>query len=694
MKNDSLKNTTSNIEVHNAGRWFDEPKKEHLIILQALEIANQSFMRVVTVAEVIQALLPKEIDILNKKYKPSMTLIVSKTLRLLHKRGKVIKTDKVGKVHYYGVSGLLNLDYVNLEDLQSLRNKTLKFVQEAVLEKKRALQMGEIIDFIVNQKSGCNIAIKIIRQNVLSLKETGELIRIPMRGNEKGFGVYLPNNFEPELYLPRQPITWLEFVLSIFSEIWEKHKLKAEKTGAKPFPVSIGEIRIRITESKKFSEKLEDSQTLISTLLQLAKTSTPSIRKIRKPGQKLVFWLPLDVSDNEVNLGDFYLNDAERIEEAVKRASIRYHRPVKLSEVKEEVDLDPYLQPISKVLYHILLADLARERSYKNRTKSKSNGKRIYRIGKFQGSSYYYFENTPEASAFIKFQCLEQKWNLLNPFEELQKIEFCVLPTVAIGRAKLLVAEASHISKRLEEIQSLNKIIGISEEAITLLSKEVSKVILQTKKWIKKNQILFSALPIKVKNKPKGWTKYKLKEALTPFYHRLSTISSPNYFQSLIGEAIKRFPNPNFKRNSSKEPQFAAEYLYDETDAMIYIAKEWGGVECRYHATVASNELGMLRDPSFVIPALESKDFNHRISAVSCLAFLPCEEGGKRLLDTAVNDLDPGVRQSSLWAYGLLNGEKSISFIKERSLQDENPKIRKFAQLLIENSDSVWIKFQ
>lgn len=289
---------------------------------------------------------------------------------------------------------------------------------------------------------------------------------------------------------------------------------------------------------------------------------------------------------------------------------------------------------------------------------------------------------------------MEQKWKLLNPFEELRKIESCSLPTVAIGRAKLITAKLSLILKDLEEIVSLNKIIGISEYSVNSLSKEILEVRKQTKKCINKSQLLFPNLPLNGKINPNGWTKHKLKEALPPFYHRLSKINSDNYFQSLTGEIIKCFPTPNFKRTNSKEPQFAAEYLYDESDGLIYKAKEWGGVEYRYHATIASNELGMLRDASFVIPALESNDFNHRLSAVSCLAFLPCEEESKKLLNTALNDLDAGVRQSALWAYGLINGENAIPFIKERSLQDENPKVRKFAQFLIENSSRVWIKFQ
>ena len=694
MKNNSLKKTNSNTEFHRAGRWSDEPKREHLIVLQALEIANRAFTRVVTVNEVIQALSSKEIDILNEKYNTPMTLCVSKILLLLCKRGKVFKTDKVGKVHYYGVIGLLDVEYVNLDKFQSLRSKTLKLVQEAVLEKKMALQMGELLEFIKCRKDLSNINPKLITQSILSLKQTGELIKIPMRGNEKGFGVYLPNNLDPDFYLPKQPVTWLEFVLSVFNEIWNEHKLKAEKDKSKPFPVSIGEIRARVAESKKFPQKLEDSQVLISTLLQLAKTSSPSLRKIRKPNQKLVFWVSLDVTDNEVNIGDFYLRDADRLEEAVKRATFRYQRPVKFSEAEEEIDFDPYLQPISTVSYSKLLADLAKERSYENKARPKFDRKRVYRIGKFQGNSYYHFENTPEISAFIKFRCLERKWNLLNPLEELLKFESCTLPTVAIGRAKIIIAEITSILKDLEEVQSLNQIIGISEYEIKSLSKEILKIKLQTQTWIKKSQIPFPNLPSNVETTPKGWTKHKLKEALTPFYHRLSKINSDNYFQSLIGEIIKRFPNPQFKRTNVKEPLFAAEYLYDESDALIYIAKEWGGVELRYHATIASNELGMLRDFRFVIPALESKDFNQRLYAASCLAFLPCEEGSKKLLESAVNDVDAGVRQSSLWAYGFINAEKAIPFIKEQSFKDENPKVRKFAKFLIENFDNVRIKFQ
>lgn len=687
-------NVSANTQFHRAGRWLNEPKEEHLIVLQALEIANKAFARVVAVNEVILALSSKEINILNNKYNSSLTLIVSKILHLLCKRGKIFKTDKVGKVRYYGILGLLSLENVTLDDFQSLRSRILKFTEAAVVKRKRALQLGEITEFIQSLKISPAIPPKLISQTVMSLKQTGELIKIPIRGNEKGFGVYLPSHFDPSEYLVEQPLTWLEFVLSIFNEIWSNHKLTAQKFNSKPFPVSTEEIRKRIIESKKFIHKLRDTRILVSTMIQLSRTANPSLRKLQRPNQKSLYWLPLNTPDSEVNTGDFYLRDTDRIQEAVKRASFRYDRPVKLSEIKEEVEFDSYLKPVSDVAYHKLLSDLAKERTYKKKDKPKSINKKICRVGKLQGSSYYYFENNPGAIAFIEFKLLEQKLNDLNPTEDLTKIESCILPTVAFGRVKLIRTEIESILKNLKNIRSIGKIIGVSETEVDKLTKSILKTKSQVQKWMKKQETLFSCLPNENKFKIKGWTKHRLKEVLTPLYHRISTIKSDNYFQSLIGNIIKRIPNPNFKRINSKIPQFAAEYLYDESDALMYIAKEWGGVESRYHANIAYSELGSLRDPIFIIPALDSEDFNQRLCAVSCLAFLPCEQAANKLRFFATNDADTGVRQSSLWAYGFVVGEEAIQFIRERATKDTDSRVRNFARNLIENSTDVWFKFR
>jgi hypothetical protein len=91
-----------------------------------------------------------------------------------------------------------------------------------------------------------------------------------------------------------------------------------------------------------------------------------------------------------------------------------------------------------------------------------------------------------------------------------------------------------------------------------------------------------------------------------------------------------------------------------------------GGLECNFQARLASSELGWLRDVRFVFPALCAKEVETRLAAVACLAFLWSEEGNKYLRRMAVEDVEPGVRQSALWAYGFANGIDAAELVSWR----------------------------
>ncbi len=280
---------------HRSGRWINEPKPEHKIVLNALEIANNAYMRVVTVSEIIPALSSKEKSSLNEKYKSSLNQTVCKILGLLCKREKVFVGGKSGNSRYYGLVGLLNPEQTNLNNFQSRRQKILKLIQIAVIENKRALQMGEIIEFVQRTKDFSSFNVKLISQSILSLKETGELIKFPMRGDEKGFGIYLPKEFNPEEFLPKQPLTWLEFVLHTCNEIWDKHKIWATSESTIPLPITTSEVRATLVKSDRYAEKLINPALLTNALKQLAGTENPSLRSVSREGQKTRFWLPLDV---------------------------------------------------------------------------------------------------------------------------------------------------------------------------------------------------------------------------------------------------------------------------------------------------------------------------------------------------------------------------------------------------------------
>ena len=166
----------------------------------------------------------------------------------------------------------------------------------------------------------------------------------------------------------------------------------------------------------------------------------------------------------------------------------------------------------------------------------------------------------------------------------------------------------------------------------------------------------------------------------------------PNEIVRLLSkdEDIRRVPNPKFNNRFDQDPLSAAEYLYDRADALIYVASSGRGYECRFQAHFARNELGWLRDSRFILPILSSKNFNERLAAVSCLAFLWSDEGRERLRELATTDPDPGVRQSALWAYGFSKGENAPGLLSSRVTKDTDACVRDFALRCLEADGDFW----
>src|SRR5205085_6814167 len=119
----------------------------------------------------------------------------------------------------------------------------------------------------------------------------------------------------------------------------------------------------------------------------------------------------------------------------------------------------------------------------------------------------------------------------------------------------------------------------------------------------------------------------------------------------------------------------------------LYIAKQWGGHECCLQAMIACSELGLLRDPRFIFPALESSSFEVRLAGVACLAFLSSDEGNELLKQVAIDDPDSGVRQSAIWAYGFVEGKEALELMSSRAAEDAHPHVRSFAKQMLEPND-------
>jgi hypothetical protein len=171
-------------------------------------------------------------------------------------------------------------------------------------------------------------------------------------------------------------------------------------------------------------------------------------------------------------------------------------------------------------------------------------------------------------------------------------------------------------------------------------------------------------------------------------------MSSPHRLTALISKKIRRFPNPEFESRFSKVPRKASEYLYDGTDALLFAAMRWGGHECRMQAMMARSEIGPLRDPRFVYPALKSVMFEERLRGVACLAFLWSDHGRELLRQAALNDTEAGVRLSALWAYGFAGGEKAEELVLQQAGCDADVSARASFREMIEcratNEGSWW----
>lgn len=490
--------------------------------------------------------------------------------------------------------------------------------------------------------------------------------------------------------LPESP-TWLQAVERTFNDLWGERAVQAKEEGIKPRPISTGEVRARMRTCLRYTETLEDPMSVVNAMQQLARTKRPVVRKIKRSGHRAILWAPTDVMDDGLDLGDAYASDTERICEAVRRAEQAYNRPVGLRDVEDQIKSDPSLQPGGSLNVFSILADAAKEAiSEPGGTRLKRATQKIYRIGKIADDSYYSTSRTPQAKAFIKFGRLELLWASMRVDEQLKALDACSLACVATGRVRLLAKELSNIMRDLNQISESGYLRGESMRKADELQKNMGECWNTAHHWLNSYALDDPRLPKEVDTNVPGWTANELLEVVRPLYPRSQKLKKGTRLIPLMGDAIRRILNPEYVNRFSKNQRLASEYLFDRTDALIYIAKEWGGYECCLQAILAANELGWLRDPRFVFPALDASDFNARLSAVACLAFLSSELGNEHLRAISINDPDPRVRQSALWAYGFSGAADAQEMLASRSKKDMDVRVRAFAHELIRVSQDSW----
>jgi hypothetical protein len=668
-------------------------KTEHALVLQALEVANLAYKRVVNVSEISQALSNKEICHLEEAYPRNLNLTIRHILVLLTSRGLIFSPGVISRRRYYGSVHVLDQQNASLPQVQSRRRRVLELVRAVVAELGRAVRMGDVFEYTAEKPELNDLPPDLIKRSLLSLVETGQIIVIDsIRGDSKGVNLYLPCELDPALYTPTAPLTWMQEIEHAFEELWKERIESSRIQNRKPRPVSTGEIRNKINESSPGHPNLENSYDLINSLQHLAKTGKSILRKVKRPGLKAVLWAPDRVINNDLDIKDAYASDAERVSEAIQRAAHRFNRPVNIQDVRDEIKLDSSLELAGSSKLYEVLADVSKE------TVDASNGKgrvkrvtqHFYKAGKINGDSYYCVDNVAEARAFVRFHQLKSQWLMADTEGHLNGIEMCTLPSVAIGRAMLIQMEAKALLKELDNLLEGKRLDKTTHYEAEGLREHVGEIASSAQQWLISSAVAQTSLPADVDTRIPAWTAQELLRILKPVYPQAQKISSSAKLIALTYDVIRRIPNPKFKSRFSKDPFMAAEFLYDRTDALLYTAKKWGGHECCFQAMLASNELGHLRDPRFILPALTEKSYETRLAGIACLAFLWSDQGNKHLRYIAINDQDPGVRQSALWAYSFAGGQDTSKLLKSRGANDPNAHVREFSRRVIEASQVSW----
>lgn len=314
----------------------------------------------------------------------------------------------------------------------------------------------------------------------------------------------------------------------------------------------------------------------------------------------------------------------------------------------------------------------------------------VRRIGKVADTAYYSTRRVAAGEVFVRFKRLELRWSSARCGEEVEALDLCSLPAVAVGRALLIVAEITGGMAELDALYGGRRLRAEQRQPADEMRDEMSDVLDFARAWLKDHTGEAHALPRDVNTAVPGLTADELLAIIRPLYPRAQTLSKNSKIVGLMGNAIRRVPNPEYSDRFSADQRAASEYLFDRADALIYAAKEWGGYECCLQATLAGNELGRLRDPRFVLPALDSEDFNARLATVACLAFLGLESCEGRLRALVFDDPDPGVRQSALWAYGFAGATDAHDLLVNRRKDDKDRRVRAFARDVLQASKDSW----
>ena len=639
------------------------------IIFNAVELANQSLNKAVLTSEIISVLTKDQVNIFKRVYKvPFKQAVKTILISLVTKRLVFIaKTER--HWNFYAAVSVFNSNEKPFVHKPSYRETLIELIREAILYYKRAVRVGDIEKYLNEIRPDLKGDCKWFRATIHRLANEGVVEVVEkIRQDKFGGNYFLLPDMDKSLYNDVIPPSWLEMVLQSFRELWLIQTEKAALGGNLPKPITTEKIKKYIVK-RHGKEAIPNFQGAMPYALWVLgrNNSRTEIRRIPCDVYLKHLWVPLNVSDEEVDLSDLPVSDSVKLNSLVRLAVERLSRPVTMVDLAEELKIHPELK-------------IKRKKSINSLLNNQSKCTDVKKIGWQYGEWYFYFgdEKAPCVEAYLKLRKVDVEWHSLNAPSELDDVEVCSVKSIAYGRCKLIQNKINEIIPLLTELYNDESLEAVVKVGAGKLLNEVNEAQLKLNNWFDDNaDVITLALPKNVQNEVSGLTVEQLWKLLQPLYPKAVQVKKVAEISNILSGDIRRFKNPNYKPSFCNGSLETAQYLFDKTDAFTYAGQKWGESECFMQAAMVRDNLGLLRDLNFILPTLSSTDYNVRLVGVSCLAFLQDQSAIKHLFATCLNDLDAGVRESAIWAYAFLGGNIKTLAVEIRK-GEKNEKVLEF----------------
>lgn len=631
-----------------------------------------------------------------------VSAIVARLLDELVATGRAIQRDGgyVGVEEEAAASRMVGLT-------TSRRQKTLAIAERTVAHLGRAVRACDLAEYmreyLPQSVAEYEPLLTILARDLQNLGTTGELIAVGrVRGvRTDGVVLYLPARLEPrrEEFLPKSPLTWLDYVLTVIAALWSKRVVDAGRSGSQPRPITTKEVRAQLRADvdgegraiamSMWGQDLDAPMTVQLALDTLAKGSTPAIRAVP---DRTALWIPADVELKTVALDAAFGTDADRVVEATRRAMARLAVPaVSPAEVEEEISLDDALALSKATSAARVLSDLSKATVDDGAGHRRPRRvRRIHRVGRKGGANLYCavalmpLEGATEcaeledAQRFAASERVLRDVASLDVGARLSALGHVRSPMIALGRARLLVAELNSIIPEVERTAQEG-----NEPARAILGQLV-RAREDAMGWTRFRASLAAGVPEDVAQTAQTLTPAELQALFAPVSPTAAALPDAGAVVRQYARLIKRVANPEYVSQRSGDPRTAQRYLFDAVAARCYGVRLWGGPQARLAALMVEDELGELRDGRYLLPALAVENLEQRLRAVAAIAFLQPDGGQEALRRRARNDADPGVRELAIWALGFCGATDADAIAREAATEDPSEHVRRAARRFVD----------